>query len=650
MKRSRSAVLKEDEGERIGTLPSCIPDSIRKQLDDILTRDSSIAARLDRDRILASLYEGCDYSKETARKYYSRQHVELLDIVYRESSKYVDLMHKTVQEYITDSVVVSPADLMIPARIPNEYNIESRRRVQNILSSLYTIAERDDQKKDCYVSPYEIGMQLSTFDADHDSNSRLYSTEYMGQIPVFIKDRRDSHVLLHEYMVGILVNSLRADIPNFMYTYGLSDSVRIITVGDRQYFYPTNSRTYKLYTELIPYTVTVYDMSRMMSCKVHHSGRTVEYKGMGLIRLILLQVLCAIAYAYSKIGFIHRDMNMRNILLVRLPKVQAVPIMIPVSAESGVQFKRRWILTDLLVMLVDYGLSTVDSDTLNSSIYPYDRLVSPLSIYLMYEGLSAFENDIVILLKSMYSKVSKIYKQHCPDDLLEIGKDFIRILYRLYTGSTLPDSTINSSVCTDYFSREFRYYSTHPLVQYDPYGAVVNFCRRYSKYYVSDDCMDYTDILKRSADREYQLSTIADSRTYYWYLKYSDHFSNMGLDLDSIAADQWYCEQLPTILKDNSHRSNADVVAALIQNSTDPSTAVLLILSVYRYVLHYKNTALNVLPFRYEQPIDILQSLIEYIDQDTTSTYQVTVLNHIIRLGKLRASRFKHTTVLYDSI
>lgn len=622
-----------------GILPD-LPDTVREHLYKQL--DDGIASRLSRDSILTTIYGNiCEYDRDIIQKYYTKRNAELLEMTYNETDDYIDLMHRTAHESVIADHIDSPTDLMIPERIPNEYNIESRCRVRSIMSSLYKIRKETSIKDS--ITPYEMAIQLTSLDTDYDCRSTIYTAKYMDYYPMLVKSTEsvlDSHMLLHEYLVGTVVNSLRTDIANFMYTYGLSNDMCIYNVCDCSYFYPVK-RLYNLYVELVENAVTMYNMPDDMSCRVYCNGTTETYRGKHLIRLILLQILCAISYAYSKIGFIHRDLNLRNIMLVKLPSMKAVPIMIP-TAEH--QFVKRWIQTDLLVVLVDYGLSTVDAVHLKSSTYTHDYLVSPQSIYMMYEGRSAFENDIAILLRVVFGKVTRIYDE---SDVEEMSRDFVNILYRMYTGTDPPDSASYKKVYREYLSKTaIRYYCTHPLIQYDPYGAVVDFCNRYTDLYVSDSPTWCTDILSRSIDRDYSLTTITDTRRYYWYLRYSDLFSDLHVDLKSIAANKWYSAQLPTVIQKRytTKCSTEWLIYTLSADYTDLTPIVLLILSIYRYLVHHKTLRLYIEPFTYKQPEDLLHVLIDELN-NTRKTCNDNALKHLSSISKMhvKGSNTTHT-------
>src|SRR5690606_12970649 len=105
-----------------------------------------------------------------------------------------------------------------------------------------------------------------------------------------------------------------------------------------------------------------------------------------------------------------------------------------------------------------------------------------------------------ILLRVVFRKVTRIDDE---SDVEEMSRDFVNILYRMYTGTDPPDSASYEKVYREYLSKTaIRYYCTHPLIQYDPYGAVIDFCNRYTDLYVSDSPTWCTDILRRSIDRD----------------------------------------------------------------------------------------------------------------------------------------------------
>jgi len=623
----------------VGELP---PDLGRMQLyriESIMQDRPGIGNRLLRDRYLIDV-DSDNYSVSkivSGPNVYGRD-IELLRSAGLNSRQYYRSLLRLVNEYVdrlntdqsnTDLVT----DLIDPGRIPNEYNSSSRSRIRDIMSTLYRI---NREASDEVLSPYEVLMQLSTLSV-RGGTASIYLGRYMDQYPMIVKVITDTDIqdaaLIHEYIVGIIMNRLRADIPNYVYTYGLTKGMSHVSVGPNAYYVRGADTAYSLCIEHIDNAIQLSKISVDRVATIVNEGKVIYYERTNLVRLLLFQILCAMTYAYSKVGLIHRDMHDNNILAVTLPEVMAIPVMVPVSYKwtddsriADIQFERRWILSDVMIVVIDYGISTIRSVHLDSSLYEHDLIVSPLSIYLPYEGITGFENDIAILILSLSRLTTNLYLDEYREDVNALSRDYLRILYRMYTGDTLAEEQVDERQFFRYYNNnhdpeqsEYYYYQTHPGIRYDPYGAVIDYCDRYKDMFTSDEYDGYINVLSRSNDQSNELSTLSDTRTYYWYRMYRDVLSNLSIDRTSIEQNTWYRQYMLSgiipnyyTLLESSTLSNDEVIERIYDYVGDESDSYALIESIYKYVQYYNEFRLNILPLRYSQPSDILEDLQQY--------------------------------------
>jgi len=623
----------------VGELPSYFTERQRQEIRDIMENRPGPGFRLLRDKYLHYIDRRSYYSRDVFNQpnAYGRD-MELLRTAYLNESRYYSMLLQLVDEYV-DRLDMSESneglidDLMNPRRIPNEYNSRSRSRVRDIMTALYRTNREEYTAEN--ISPYELLMQLSTTDYSGGSAS-IYIGRYMGQYPMIVKDIMNADIsrsaLIHEYIVGIVMNRLRADIPSYVYTYGLTRRTLLLDIGSDAYYTRDSRDTYTLCIEHIDNAIQMSRLSVDQTATVSVEGIVKYYERSNLIRLLLFQILCAMTYAYSKVGFIHRDMHGNNILIVTLPEIMAIPVMVPVSYRwtddsriADIQFERRWILSNLMVMIIDYGLSTVRSVHLDSSLYRHDLIVSPSSIYLPYEGISGFENDLAILILSVSRLSINLYLDDYREDVNSLSRDYLRILYRMYTGDTLAEDQVNERQYFAYYNTNIDpdnidtyYYQTHPHIRYDPYGAVIEYCNRYKDMFITDDYTGYINVLSRSNDRDSRLTTIDSTRSYYWYDKYSNRVADVSISRDSIEENDWFRRYriapiMPSDVYIDADQTNDEVIDYIYNYLDDNDSSYVLIDAIYRYIQYFNQFSLNIQPLSYNQPTDLLRDLEEKV-------------------------------------
>lgn len=607
----------------IGQLPSVYQNNTK--LTSLLDQysDSTVLHRVIRDSLLPYV-DMSPYDTEELLSIHEGTDIDdHLSSVLNRTKELLDMLRETVIESSHRLLGNSHRmDLLDPGRIPSDYSTDSRNRVVDIMSILSQIREMNTGL-DAELSPYEILITLERLTISTIPSSRVYLGSYMDTIPMIVKtlNLRDPRLpyLLNEYLVGLIVNTLRSDIPNFVYTYGIIMDSGHYTIKDRTFILSRGQQSHLLCTEYISNAVALSNLRADTIGLVTIDNTVHVYTGSDLFRLILLQLLCAILYAYSTVGFIHRDLHGENVLVVILPEVRAIPIMIPI--QNG-QFTKQYILTNVLVMIIDYGQSTVNTEVLNSDVYQYSKLISPDSPYILWEYTSGPENDISGVMTAFYRQT---------DTLDDIGIDIMRLLYRMYTGQSVTREDIH----LDDFTRlvmarreqPLRYIQTHPLIEYDTYSAVIDFCTEYSHMYISDSIGLYSDILESTSSDSYELTTVTDTRQLYWYLRYIDKMS-LHIDYNSIETNQWYRHSIikylmPDTVYNSTDMSNVDVIDAILRH-IDPFYASSLLISLYKYLVYFRDYSLNILPLSYDEPEDIPYALI-----DATETTYPTIANRV---------------------
>jgi len=149
--------------------------------------------------------------------------------------------------------------------------------------------------------------------------------------------------LLHEFVVGNTLNSLRRYIPNFAMVHGaiigsppiINNSAEVIDWGRRE---EEKLVRYIVYENIAPGE----DFASFSETCTFESWLN-----------IYLQVLYACHFAYEMVGFTHYDLHDQNVIVRRteLP----TPMYIPFKTEHGVEYMS----CGLIGTLIDYGFATV---------------------------------------------------------------------------------------------------------------------------------------------------------------------------------------------------------------------------------------------------------------------------------------------------
>lgn len=261
-----------------------------------------------------------------------------LKIIQQNQGEYIKILSLLINCIDREDTV----DMMEVLRNPvnHEYILKSLTRLEKISTEL-------DKN---VSSPWEIF--LST-----ESDTLV---KYMDRIPMTMKIDNGKYVL-HEYLVGSMLNKL--DVPNFLYTYGYSkEKVEYITDSSKTsskipVFMGTKGHDYQLYTQYIPkddtyqQNYTIID-SIGFKTELGDSDESIEY----IIKIIFIQLFSAISYANYMLDFSHGNLKFNNVSLVKLDDIHAIPVM---SIQDG-KFVKRWIHTDLLVIIKDFSCSSID--------------------------------------------------------------------------------------------------------------------------------------------------------------------------------------------------------------------------------------------------------------------------------------------------
>lgn len=170
------------------------------------------------------------------------------------------------------------------------------------------------------------------------------------------KSIKNSKSLIHEYFIGLHLNNLRKNIPNFMYTYALFNcniiDIDIVknTVQSSKFLniceIDSNKTTYLLLEFIKGYTLTDYLKNDYLNLNMNFLISTIS------------QVLCSLQIAYDTYGYCHNDLHASNIVIRELPDKKYIKYYIPSRNKT------YHILTDNIATIIDYGYNSLEFNNL----------------------------------------------------------------------------------------------------------------------------------------------------------------------------------------------------------------------------------------------------------------------------------------------
>lgn len=301
-----------------------------------------------------------------------------------------------------------------------------------------------------------------------------------------VKTDTVSHLeCLYEYVIGkLIINPLRAEVPNFMYTYGYHECGDYQTKEGKMIRWcnsDTPDRGY-LYLEKID-GIVIEDFVKQ------YSEKTPEFAE------VMLQIINALYIADARCGFRHNDLHLGNIIVRELEE----PINIPFTVLGQSQF----ILSRWIPQIIDFGVSTMmyKGERLKSPSYynelgdhaeqfPYDlqRLFREI---LLIETESLVDNteedptsEETFMMEEIIDRL-KIHEEEHPDQttFFYIASIFIEI----FGQESIHDGDILApSIPFSYIDTTYRFYQRYFLVRpyyLSEYYDLVNIV---DKYQLSD--------------------------------------------------------------------------------------------------------------------------------------------------------------------
>ena len=175
--------------------------------------------------------------------------------------------------------------------------------------------------------------------------------------------------LSHELFIGLYgVNSLRRDIPNFVWTFGGFECSQAIDDGKNVISYCKQTNYPFDYIILENVTPNISMINFLIQNSVDD-----------FINLYL-QILYALNTANQKISFTHYDLHTKNILIKTTNQVYSVAY----STENDIT---EWCNTKYIAVIIDFGRSHIKHDNHNFGVYGYEKFgISGDKIYPMHDA------------------------------------------------------------------------------------------------------------------------------------------------------------------------------------------------------------------------------------------------------------------------
>lgn len=187
-----------------------------------------------------------------------------------------------------------------------------------------------------------IAMRASLKDPKEDPTHKLQNNIFVIKAP-----RNPNNMeLLHEMFVGLQLNKLRSEIPNFAYVFGgFKCAPPIVDKKTKEVeLWCSNTENvvnYVIYENIVP-SVSMDDFSKKCSFDQFCNR--------------LFQLCYSIDLANKKLDFTHYDLHAGNVLNRTTNYKQ---FYIPYLTEKGV---REYLLTDGIATIIDYGISHITYD------------------------------------------------------------------------------------------------------------------------------------------------------------------------------------------------------------------------------------------------------------------------------------------------
>jgi hypothetical protein len=190
----------------------------------------------------------------------------------------------------------------------------------------------------------------------------------------FPKNKQLIDNLFHEYFIGLLLNTLRSNIPNFMYVYGMFRCNSSDVLCKNQITNPQNDTKFLVFEKINEQSLP--DIISRISFK-----ELIE---------IIIQLFFALAFANDVFEYCHLDLHAQNVLIKHFT--------VPQIVKYPYKDKFLYVTTRNIPIIIDYGTSRVKNnlgrfDTIGNSVIDNKQNAPEQDIYKFFSYMfSTFRN------------------------------------------------------------------------------------------------------------------------------------------------------------------------------------------------------------------------------------------------------------------
>lgn len=312
------------------------------------------------------------------------------------------------------------SDNMMQLLLNNFAEDSVMRSVKCVIDDLLSSLTFDRDRLDEYTTnPVKFGDNASsvngdvmTFsvasynDLDRDEwRTRRKISSYKMFVLKVPKSNTGSNELVHEACVGIMLNALRRDIPNFAYVYGATSCSAPIFKGNDAISWCEDSSVMKTYCIYENIQNSIPFMSIQKTCSY---SEFVSY---------IYQVMLSIYHANNQLGFIHNDLHTENVLIRLINQKKSI--------RYSFDGKDIYIKTNGGVStIIDYGMSTYVKDGREFLYHDNKGVIS--RIYEFGEGRDNIVRDAFKFLSFIISEFTNIVYSSQLLPKKKADKGFIR--------------------------------------------------------------------------------------------------------------------------------------------------------------------------------------------------------------------------------
>lgn len=274
---------------------------------------------------------------------------------------------------------LSPADAFQHRRNISTINFSQLREdLQSLLVFDYTLHREIGCLLDALFHSYTnntlLHDRVRTYIAQPEKiinfNLNIFQSGFLFREPLFVikTNHLSSLECLYEYVVGkLIVNPLRALLPNFMYTYSYHECGTYAVVEDGMRGWCTTEEPQMSYL----YLERIIGKTLLEFCLEQEEGSEPFVE-------VILQIINALYVAYEECSFRHNDLHGRNIIVREL----AQPVCIPIVVLGSEQYLH----TRYVPQIIDFGTAT--------ALYEGVMLQSPNYDNMLARSNSSFPHDV----------------------------------------------------------------------------------------------------------------------------------------------------------------------------------------------------------------------------------------------------------------